>query len=64
MFSVPSVLVRTPAKKSVWPLVEGGSVGVGLLQVLVGNCNIKKFSQRPVTAHFYATVCGCRCSNH
>lgn len=62
ILSVSSTLVRT-AKKSVWPLVEGGSVGIGLLQVFVGNCNIKKFSQRAVTAHFYAAVCGCRCSN-
>lgn len=56
--------LRIPARKSVCPLVRGGSVAVGVLQVFVGNCIIKRFSQRPITTHFYAEVCGCRCLNH
>lgn len=37
---------------------------VGVLQVFAGNCIIKRFSQRPITTHFHAKVCGCRCLNH
>lgn len=37
---------------------------VGMLWVFVGNCIIKRFSQRPITSPFYAKSCGCRCLNH
>lgn len=59
-----SPLLRAPAKKSVSPLVEGSNLVAGMFWVFVGNCFIKRFSQRPITTPFYAKSCGCRCLNH
>jgi len=55
--------LRTPAKKSVFPLVEGSSAVVGVLELFVGNCITERFSQGPVTTHFYAKASGCTSLN-